>query len=144
MNWGLRITIVYIGFVILIVSLVYISATHKSDLVAKDYYAQELAYQDKIDARINERGLKESIRYQVNDKDILFVFPPSVFRTKFSGEVYFFRASDASKDLTVPMLFNKEGKLLIAKSKLEKGTYKMCLSWKNNAVHYYREEVITI
>lgn len=144
MNWGIRITIVYVGFVVLIVSLVYISATNKSDLVAKDYYAQELAYQDKIDARLNEQKLKQSIRYQVSNKTILFEFPTGETMNGFSGEVYFFRTSDASKDLKVPMLFDKEGRLLIEKNKLQKGVYKMCLSWKNNAVPYYREEVITI
>jgi len=50
MSWGKKITILYIGFVLLIVSMVTISASHKIELVSKDYYAQELDYQQKINA----------------------------------------------------------------------------------------------
>jgi len=144
MSWGIRITIVYIGFVILITSLVFISSTNKSELVAKDYYAQELKYQDRIDAVDNEKNLQISIQHEISSNTIILNYPQSEINKTFSGEILFFRPSDSSKDLKVVLKFDENGKQIIDKSKLIKGIYKMCINWKNNNTTYYKEEIITI
>ena len=54
LNWGKSILAVYIGFVLLMVFMVYIASRQDFDLVAKDYYQQEIAYQTKIDANKNQ------------------------------------------------------------------------------------------
>jgi len=41
MNWGLKITLLYVGFVAMILTLVFKASGEKVDLVTKDYYAQE-------------------------------------------------------------------------------------------------------
>ena len=48
MSWGYKILGVYLVFVTGIVFLVIKSSNQKVDLVTKDYYEQELMYQDKI------------------------------------------------------------------------------------------------
>ena len=44
-NWGWRIVILYSGFVLLILFLVYKTTTVNDDLVTTDYYAKELKFQ---------------------------------------------------------------------------------------------------
>jgi len=144
MSWGIKITVVYVGFVLMILSLVIISATSKSELVAKDYYAQELAFQEKIDAMANETGLQVSITHSISENAAVLRFPQAEMAKDFSGDVLFFRPSDASKDLKIKLAFDANGQQLIAKNKLSKGVYKMCISWINNATTYYKEEIITI
>ncbi|MBX3163494.1 MAG: FixH family protein [Bacteroidetes bacterium] len=144
MNWGTKITIVYIGFVVLIVSMVFISSKHKSDLVAKDYYAQELKYQEKIDAIDNEKNLQTSIDYKIENDSLILSFPLENISSDFSGELLFFRPSDASKDLKINLSFDKNGEQKISKALLSKGIYKICISWNNNNKTYYKEQVITI
>ncbi len=144
MNWGIKITILYIGFVILISSLVFISATNKSELVAKDYYAQELKYQDRIDALNNEKHLQISIEHEIRPNAIILTYSQSETNKTFSGEILFFRPADASKDLKLKLKFDKNGKQSIDKSKFIKGIYKMCVTWKNNGTTFYKEEIITI
>jgi len=144
MSWGIKITILYTGFVILISSLVFISATNKSELVAKDYYAQELKYQDRIDALDNEKRLQISIEHEITANVIILTYPQSEINKTFNGEILFFRPSDASKDLKLKLKFSENGKQLIEKSKLIKGIYKMCITWKNNNTTFYKEEIITI
>lgn len=144
MSWGIRITIVYIGFVILISSMVLISSRNKSELVSKDYYAQELKYQGRIDAFENEKALKVSIQYQLTSKHIILTFPQTEINKTFSGEVLFFRPSDSSKDLKVKLNFSENGEQLIEKSSLTKGVYKMCITWNNNNKVFYKEQIITI
>lgn len=144
MNWGTKITILYIGFVILIVSLVFISATNKSELVAKDYYEQELRYQDRIDALNNEKQLEVTINYEIVDQFIVLDFLKSEIKKDFKGEILFFRPSDATKDLKIDLVFDEEGEQIISKSKLSKGVYKICISWQNDKKSFYKEAIIKI
>jgi hypothetical protein len=144
MNWGTKITLVYIGFVMLIVSLVFISATNKSELVATDYYEQELKFQDRIDAMNNERELSITINYEVLTQFIAFTYLNKEIKNDFKGEILFFRPSDSIKDIKVPLKFDVEGKQMINKSLLSKGIYKVCIYWKNNAKNFYKEAIITI
>lgn len=144
MNWGTKITIVYSAFVALIVSMVFISSNHKSELVAKDYYAQELKYQEKIDAVENEKKLQTSIDYKLENDSLILSFPLENVGSDFSGEILFFRPSDGSKDVKINLNFDKNGLQKISKTILSKGVYKMCISWNNNNTKYYKEQVITI
>lgn len=139
MNWGFKIAIVYIGFVALIVSMVIISSRNKSELVAKDYYAQELNYQQRIDAIHNEQQLSSSISFTVLDDRIKLHFSPEEITKDFNGEVVFFRPSDASKDRKLKLSFDAGGNQLISKSLLSKGVYKMCISWSKGPTSYYKE-----
>jgi hypothetical protein len=144
MSWGTKITVVYIGFVILIVSLVFISATNKSELVSKDYYEQELKYQDRIDALNNEKGLGVTINYEIVDQFIVLEYLKSEIKKDFKGEVFFFRPSDSAKDLKIELMFDEEGEQIINKNNLSKGLYKMCISWKNDKKMFYKEAIINI
>ncbi len=144
MSWGIRITVVYTGFVILISSLVFISSTNKSELVAKDYYAQELKYQDRIDAIENEKQLKVSVECELNTDKITITYPHTEVGKTFNGEILFFRPSDSSKDLRIKLKFDENGRQIIQKTKLTKGIYKMCITWNNNNKTFYKEQIITI
>lgn len=144
MSWGIKITILYTGFVMLISSMVIISSLNKSELVATDYYEQELNYQHRIDAMKNEKTLKVTIDYQLIDTGIILRFPGTEIAKDFKGNIILFRPSDASKDLNLKLNFNQNGEQVIPRSSLQKGIYKMCLSWKNNSVTYYKERIITI
>ena len=46
MSWGIKITILYLGFVALILTLVFTCFGHKSELEYKDYYVRELKFQE--------------------------------------------------------------------------------------------------
>lgn len=144
MSWGIKITALYGGFVLLISSMVIISSSNKAELVATDYYEQELNYQQRIDAIANEKNLTTTIQYQLTETGVLLRFSDTISEKDFSGEVCFFRPSDASKDLTLKLVFDKNGEQLIPKALLRKGIYKICLSWKNQSKMFYKEHVITI
>lgn len=49
LNWGWRISILYSGFVVFMLFMVFKTTTVKDDLVTPDYYAKELEYQQHID-----------------------------------------------------------------------------------------------
>lgn len=143
MSWSIRITLLYLGFVALIVSLVIISSRNGEELVAKDYYAQELQYQNRIDAMNNEAALTDGLSYSVSDKFILFSAPESLSASAITGEIYFFCPAHSSNDLKLPILF-KNGIQEISKSLLKPGVYNVKVDYSANNKNYFHEGVVTI
>lgn len=143
MSWGKKITILYLSFVALIVTLVILCFSQKIELESKDYYAQELKFQDKIDAINNERQLASSIKHELSGKQIILSIDSSFIKPDFNGTINFFRPSDASKDFKLNMKFNGN-RQIINTGELIRGVYKMQLSWKNNGFNYFKEEVVFI
>lgn len=143
MNWGVRITILYVGFVALILTLVFTSMHSKEDLVSKDYYLQELKYQERINAIKNNNALSEGLSYSIDGRNVEVVCPKSILAQGAAGEIVFFRPSDAEKDVRVAMNFDKDGHQKI-NGKLVRGVYKMQFSWKMDKKNYFKEEVIYI
>lgn len=144
MSWGFRIVILYLSFVALIVTLVVLCYGQKVELVSKDYYKQELQYQDKIDAINNANALSHSIDHSLNGNVVTLNINPEFDQAGFKGTVNFFRPSDSSKDFSVDLKFDANGQQTIDGSKFEKGLYKMQLSWESSGKKYFKEQVITI
>lgn len=144
MNWGFRIVILYLSFVVLIVTLVVLCYGQKVELVSKDYYKQELQYQDRINAINNANELEKSIEHSLNGNQVLLSVSPDFIQNGYKGNVNFFRPSDSSKDFNVELKFDLSGRQIIAGDKLEKGLYKMQLSWEAAGKNYFKEQVILI
>lgn len=143
MNFGVKITILYLSFVALILTLVFMCFRQNVELVSKDYYAQEIKFQDKINAINNEKNLAGSISHSVNGKEIALIIDSTLVSDDFEGTVNFFRPSDSKKDFQVKMNFTNN-KQLINGNELIHGTYKLQLSWVSNKTNYFKEEVIFI
>jgi len=144
MSWGIRITLLYLSFVAMIVTMVILTSRENIDLEYKDYYARELVYQDKIDAIANEQALTQSIEFQVQDQ-VLFLKAPMNFLTNgIRGELHFYRPSDASKDLTLPMAFDSNGEQVISRTVFSKGMYKLRMTWSLHEKNYFKEIVLNL
>jgi nitrogen fixation protein FixH len=143
MNFGVKITILYLSFVGLILTLVFMAYGHKVELVSKDYYAQELKYQDKIDAMNNANALEKSISHMVNKDAIELEINSDLLTSDFSGTIYFFRPSDSEKDKQIKMNFTTN-KQIIPANELSRGAYKMQLTWTAGNKQYFKEEVIFV
>lgn len=143
MNFGKKIAVLYLSFVALILTLVFMSYGQKIELVSKDYYAQELKYQDKLDAINNNNALSNSIDHSVENGTIFLKINPEIVGSDFSGTVNFFRPSDSTKDVQLKMNFENNQQIISTRILLH-GTYKMQLSWKCNGKNYFKENVIFI
>ena len=144
MSWGIRITLLYLGFVALIVSMVVMASMQNIDLEYKDYYARELNYQDKIDAIHNEQSLQQSIDHQVKEKAVYLKEPSDFLSNDFQGELHFYCPSDAAKDLILPMSFDANGEIYIDRNRIKKGMYKLRMSWTMNDKSYFKEIVLNL
>ncbi len=142
-SWGIKITILYTGFVLLILTLVSMAMNQKVDLVAKDYYEQEINYQDKINKGNRTNALKEALTWEVQQGALVLKFPEQFAGQKIAGSIYFFRPSDAALDKTIPL--SAETLLQsIPTNELKKGLYKIQINWVVNTEEYYNEGIIKI
>lgn len=143
-SWGVKVTILYIGFVLLILGMVTLSMRQKVDLVAGDYYEQELRYQEKIDRIINSNALKKSLRWEVQQEAVKLNFPREFNGQNIKGSIYFFRPSDVALDQTFSISVDSSGVQIVAINQLKKGLYKMQISWDVDQEKYYNEGTIQI
>lgn len=143
-SWGTKIAVLYIGFVVLILSMVILSMQQKIDLVSEDYYANELVFQNKINEMNNANALTEKITHTIYNNRFTITFP-SVFKNeKLTGNIEFYRPSDKSKDLKLPVQLNGDLEQSVDLTRLSKGMYKMNVEWLAGKTGYFTEETIVI
>lgn len=138
MNWGLKITLLYVGFVAMILTLVFKASGEKVDLVTKDYYAQELAHQNKMDAIKRAAVWREQIQFEAEIAQISVTLPASLSGFE-KGALKVYRPSDASLDKAFTL---NEGINTIDAKNWPSGYYMIQLSWTQEGLDNYLEETI--
>lgn len=143
MNWGNKLIVVFLVFAVLMGTLVYKCITTKYDLVSKDYYKDELRYQDKIDGMANAAHVSD-INLSQNNEFITIDLPKELNGDKPKGEVWFYCATDDRKDKKFPLLVDASGEQIIQKKLLSKTNYQVKLSWKteDNKIYYAEKKLI--
>ena len=144
MSWGYKITVLYVGFILLIISMVALTMREKVDLVSKDYYEQELKYQDKIDKVNRTNALKRSLTWKIKTDSLILEVAEQFKAEKINGSIFLFRPSDAALDKTIPVEMNSSGMQVISTDQLKKGIYKMQVSWEAKGEEYYNEGIIQV
>jgi len=143
MNWGHKITLVFIAFVGLMVFMVYQSFQVNIDLVAEDYYQQELEYQQKIDKIKNTQQLSQNISLAQDNHQLIVQFP-DLFEKELDGNISLFRPSDARFDVNTKITLDQNHRQSISTAEMAKGYYKVKMDWKDGDKAYYHEESIYI
>jgi hypothetical protein len=141
LNWGHKIAIVIVLFMGFILVMVFIMFQYDVDLVAKDYYKQEIAYEKELDKKRNFRDLKEKPSLQIShDKKTLeLTFPQSMAE----GEILFFRPGNVRKDFKIALQL-QNNKQTLAIDKLDKGLWRLKINWENAGEKYYWEEKVEL
>lgn len=142
LNWGVGIVITiacFIGFIMFFVIKMSTDKKYDHDLVTEEYYKQELAYQDQIDAQQNSARLAKNIQVEVTAEGIKILFPSE--KKDIKGEVSLYRPSNKKLDLEIPIsLENQE--MIIPAEKLVEGKYKLSINWKSNETTYlYKKDL---
>ena len=142
MNWGNYIALSFIAFGLFIGYMVVVSFQQNVDLVAEDYYQQEIAYQDHIDKVDNTRNLKRKVIVQQDNGQLSVHFPKTMHT--ISGQIVLFKPSDAALDRNYEIRLNDSMEQTISTAGLVKGMYKVKVDWTNGTEDFYTEETIFI
>jgi hypothetical protein len=144
MDWGKKIAILYIGFVVLTLAFVFFAMTQKVDLVTDNYYEKELKYQEQIDKSKRTKELKEKTDIQILDKTVKIKYPNKPDKNSQKDFILFYRPSDPSKDLKIQVSADSLGIQVIPTEKFTKGFWKIKLSWTSGGNEYYDESIVNI
>lgn len=136
MNWGHGIIAGFALFAAYILYFVFSSFNQRIDLVAEDYYAQEVAYQDRINDMENASALKDDITVQNTETGVQISFPLE-WKNAPAGNVRFFRPSDVRKDFIVPLELDEQSMLYVPGEKFTAGRYEVQISWQANGRSFY-------
>ncbi len=143
MSWGNKIVIAYVSFVVLMGILVYKSVKTEYHLVSKEYYKDELRYQDKIDGLNNAAKLK-AVALTQDAANIYVQLPSEMQALKLEGEIWFYCITDAAKDKKFNLQVNDSALQIIPKKELQPSNYLVKVSWKAGATLYAADKEITI
>lgn len=143
-SWGTGLTIVIVTFLVATIGTVLYIMTIDVNLVADNYYEQEIKYQEQIDKIERTNLLPEQINVSVNGKIISVKFPSLFSYTEISGEIVLFRPSNKDFDVTVPIKIDSTYAQSISHPKLFKGLWKAKISWSTKNESYYNEEIIMV
>lgn len=135
-----RIAVVFVLFLGFIITLVVYTAFLEVDLVAEDYYQQEVDYQEIIDAKENSVELKKQITIEQSKTAVSIKFPQNYKVKNIKGTVYFYHPKSAKLDFEQPFIFVDNSTLKINKSNLVKGNYTIKLKWEENDKLFYIEK----
>jgi hypothetical protein len=144
MSWSYKILILYLGFMGIILTLVFTCFGEKNELEAKDYYARELVFQEQINAAQNAKDLDTPIAHSVAGRTVTLNIPSLLLTADFKGEAQLFRPSDSSLDRMIGLKPDADGTCVITDASLVKGVYRIRISIVSNNTPYYKEEVITL
>jgi nitrogen fixation protein FixH len=143
--WPYAIVIGLVSFMGYIVYFVIQAMSLDVDLVSKDYYAQEIAYQDQIDRVRRTQALGDvMVNYNAEAGTILLQLPATYSDKKINGTITLFRPSDDKLDKQLPMALGRDYSQLIEVEDLEKGLWKVRVNFSDGEEAYYSEKTIQI
>lgn len=145
MNWGWKLAIGSALFMSMIIYFVVQSFQNETHLVSKNYYEEELNFQQKMDATKNAQDLKldTTITFFVVDDQIQVSYPDFFVGNGSKGEVLFYKPANSHHDRTFICDLSKDVQA-IAKANLEPGKYFAKTSLTKGEKEYYFEQRLRI
>jgi len=144
LNWGNKLLLVFAAFGIMMSYLVYRCMHTSYDLVSKDYYKEELTYQQVIDDAGRAGKLSQAIQMEQWKDNIQVCFPPEMKQTVISGTIYFYCAANAARDKKVSINTNVLAIQNISRRALLPGPYTVKINWESNSKQYYSEQYLLV
>lgn len=134
-------------FVVFIASLaIFVSFAVANDveLVAKDYYQQEIEYGAQMERLRRTQALAESpqIELSPNGQTVLVGLPAAHRTSEIKGSVQFYFPADVNGDHSAPLQLSVDGTQEFEINHLPTGRCRVKLRWTFEAEEYYHEETL--
>lgn len=145
LTWPMGIVLSLGAFMIFILSFVYkvmFLPEYDHHLVSKDYYKDELNYQQEINKLNNANALSENIVLIKTESGITVNFPSEFNPKDISGTVSFQRINNSKIDFEMPIEL-ETNQLYIDKSRIVEGRWNVKIEWKVNDKSYLFKQKYT-
>jgi hypothetical protein len=143
MNWGKWIVVAFVLFASFIGTMITIMMKQDIGLVTKNYYAEDLAFQDQLERKQNTGQLELKPEVVIEQNQLLKVYFPSVSYVE-EGEIKLMRPSSEKLDQRFTLLPSADSVQVFNLNPLTPGPYRVKLSWKAEGKEFYLEKLIVI
>src|SRR5690349_1691753 len=143
MNWGNKLVIVFIAFGAVMSYMVSRCMQTPVNVVSKEYYKDEIAYQEVIDGKNNANALSRNVMVTQDDHFITLTFPEEMQHKTIKGKIWFYCPAASDKDRKM-ILETNAGAQMIGRGQFEPGRYLVKIGWQEGSEAYYSEQSITI
>jgi hypothetical protein len=143
-NWGTKLILVFGFFIAAMAGLVVMSMRQKIQMVAKDYYKDELKYQQVINATVLANQLSTTVEIIKQDGYMLVQLPAEMKGELIKGTLLFYCASDAAKDRELLLQTNTSAQQFIPLSLFLPGNYTLKIAWMHKDKQYYTEQSLSL
>lgn len=114
------------------------------DLVSNDYYKDELAYQQVIDAVKRTNSLSAGVVLREEGGTISLQLPPEMRNAAVAGTISFYCPSDMARDRRVALATDAAAHQDIDLGGIAPGRYSVRVRWTSGGVLYFNEQAINI
>ena len=140
-NWGNKILLMYALFVVGIMFMVYKSNQQKFDLVQKDYYADELKFQNVINASQKAKELGGELKTIRKGGHLIVELPAGFHQTTVKGTAHLYYAADEKRDISKEFVATA-GEFDMELLTMMSGAYTLKLNVEMKGEQYYYEQKI--
>lgn len=128
-------------FVAGILFLVYKTNHEDFDLVTKDYYGEELKYQQVIDQTENSAKLSVPVQVEKIAGQLKIIFPEEMRNKKKIIDFYLYFPADAKKDFRIKFETNEMEFTQPLPAGIA-GMYELQLTWQADSLKYFHKQKI--
>jgi nitrogen fixation protein FixH len=143
--WPIAITAYFIVFFSGLVIFIVFATRQHVDLVRADYYEQEIRFQQQWE-RLNRTGQMSdpaAVAYDPNG-EMITIHVPQARLGPVSGQIHFYRPSDARLDRQIPFAPGVDGTQRVDARLLRSGLWKVRVQWMANGQEYYLDHAVVI
>lgn len=142
MNWGKSIVLAFVLFAAFIASLVMVCVRQDVNLVTKDYYREELAYQEQIDRLTHTEMLEQKPSIEVGNGLLKVTYAD--FPRLEQGTLELFRPSNPAHDRVYSLNRTDDTEQYVPTDDLPRGLYRARIKWRMEGKEFYLEQVVTL
>jgi len=142
MSWGNWIIVAFVLFAAFIATLVTVCMKQDVSLVSRDYYKDELNYQEQIVRMNNVSQLQNKPVIEKSGDHLVLEFDQ--LRNIENGKMILFSPSDPHKDKAFPIVPANGTQQKFSIHDMAKGMYRARMQWAMHGKEYYLETLITI
>lgn len=144
--WPFAIVATFVVFITGTVGLVILSAKDPNDLVAADYYEQEIQYQARLDQLERTAPFATNIAavYDPAHERLTLSIPPQHAAAGASGRIQLYRPNHSRADQSFPIAITPEGIQHLPATDLTSGLWKVRLHWTVADQEYFADRQVVV
>jgi len=143
--WPIAIIAFFIVFATFLATFVVWALGQKQDLVAENYYENEVRYQEQLD-RLNRTQAQAGLNLVTFDatRNCIVITLPGAQTPGTSGRIQLYRPSNARLDHEVPLAINAGGIQILDAKAMAAGLWKVRIQWSVNGQEFYFDQAVVV